>query len=201
MNFYYNLFNQFSSVMRQLFFHNSVCIPRVENTRWWFQIFFISRPIWGNDPSWLICFKGVETWNHQPETTESHSPVISSKHRTNFIDGFLDQERIPGFKDLFMELASRLWPRTTVRLHYVYGTSSKFLLTGMGCNITRLMFDEVTPQNASLTICFADKGTQLWFCLHRLKLDLEVAKNNTPNTNIPRSSWMLSGWFSNCKRF
>ena len=28
-------------------------------TRWWFQVFFIFIPIWGNDPFWLICFKGV----------------------------------------------------------------------------------------------------------------------------------------------
>ena len=28
-------------------------------TRWWFQIFFIFTPIWGNDPFWRICFKGV----------------------------------------------------------------------------------------------------------------------------------------------
>ena len=30
-------------------------------TRWWFQIVFIFTHIWGNDPSWLIFFKGVET--------------------------------------------------------------------------------------------------------------------------------------------
>ena len=32
-------------------------------TRWWFQIFFIFTPIWGNDPFWLIFFKWVETTN------------------------------------------------------------------------------------------------------------------------------------------
>ena len=32
-------------------------------TRWWFQIFFIFTPIWGNDPIWLIFFKQVETTN------------------------------------------------------------------------------------------------------------------------------------------
>ena len=30
---------------------------------WWFQIFFIFTPIWGNDPIWLIFFKWVETTN------------------------------------------------------------------------------------------------------------------------------------------
>ena len=30
-------------------------------TRWWFQIFFMFTPIWGNDPIWLIFFKWVET--------------------------------------------------------------------------------------------------------------------------------------------
>ncbi len=32
-------------------------------TRWWFQIFFIFTPTWGNDPIWLSFFKGVETTN------------------------------------------------------------------------------------------------------------------------------------------
>ena len=45
-------------------------------TRWWFQICFIFTPTWGNDPIWLICFKGVETtnqtmihglWNNPPQ--------------------------------------------------------------------------------------------------------------------------------------
>ena len=30
---------------------------------WWFQIFFIFTPTWGNDPICLICFKWVETTN------------------------------------------------------------------------------------------------------------------------------------------
>ena len=32
-------------------------------SRWWFQIFFIFIPTWGNDPIWLIFFKWVETTN------------------------------------------------------------------------------------------------------------------------------------------
>ena len=32
-------------------------------TRWWFQIFFIFIPTWGDDPIWLIFFKWVETTN------------------------------------------------------------------------------------------------------------------------------------------
>ena len=32
-------------------------------TRWWFQIFFIFTPTWGDDPFWQIFFKGVETIN------------------------------------------------------------------------------------------------------------------------------------------
>ena len=32
-------------------------------TSWWFQRFFIFTPTWGNDPIWLIFFKGVETTN------------------------------------------------------------------------------------------------------------------------------------------
>ena len=30
---------------------------------WWFQVFVIFTPTLGNDPSWLIFFKGVETSN------------------------------------------------------------------------------------------------------------------------------------------
>ncbi len=32
-------------------------------SRWWFQIFLIFTPTWGNDPIWPIFFKGVETTN------------------------------------------------------------------------------------------------------------------------------------------
>ena len=32
-------------------------------TSWWFQIFFIFTPTWGNDPIWLIFFNWVETTN------------------------------------------------------------------------------------------------------------------------------------------
>ena len=33
-------------------------------SRWWFQIFFIFIPTWGNDPIWLIFFRWVETTNY-----------------------------------------------------------------------------------------------------------------------------------------
>ena len=36
---------------------------RITTTRWWFQIFFIFIPTWGNDPIWLTFFKWVETTN------------------------------------------------------------------------------------------------------------------------------------------
>ena len=32
-------------------------------SRWWFQIFFIFTPTWGNDSIWLIFFRWVETTN------------------------------------------------------------------------------------------------------------------------------------------
>ena len=35
----------------------------VSGWSWWFHIFLIFTPIWGNDPIWLILFKGVETTN------------------------------------------------------------------------------------------------------------------------------------------
>ena len=34
-------------------------------TGWWFQIFLIFTPTWGNDPIWLIFFKWVETTNQK----------------------------------------------------------------------------------------------------------------------------------------
>ena len=39
--------------------YNHICI-----TRWWFQIFFIVIPIWGNDPIWLYNIFQMG-WNHQ----------------------------------------------------------------------------------------------------------------------------------------
>ena len=36
---------------------------RDEKSGWWFQIFFIFTPTWGNDPIWLIFFKWIETTN------------------------------------------------------------------------------------------------------------------------------------------
>ena len=38
---------------------------RLLETRWWFQIFLFSPHTWGNDPSWLIFFKWVETTNQK----------------------------------------------------------------------------------------------------------------------------------------
>ena len=32
---------------------------------WWFQIFFMFTPSWGNDPFWLIFFKGVDATNQK----------------------------------------------------------------------------------------------------------------------------------------
>ena len=37
--------------------------PQIWVSRWWFHTFFISNPIWGRFPIWLIFFKGVETTN------------------------------------------------------------------------------------------------------------------------------------------
>ena len=34
-----------------------------QSSRWWFPIFFILTPTWGNDPIWLIFFRWVETTN------------------------------------------------------------------------------------------------------------------------------------------
>ena len=48
-------------------------------TRWWFQIFFISTPIWGSFPFWLLFFRWVETTNQ----------IISSQIWVNFSRMFL----------------------------------------------------------------------------------------------------------------
>ena len=51
---------------RRITFHLSGWQPWCfawSNTRWWFQIFVIFIPTWGNDPFWLIFFRWVETTN------------------------------------------------------------------------------------------------------------------------------------------
>ena len=49
----------------------------LSTSRWWFQIFFIFHPTWGNDPIWLIFFKWVETTNqiYMKYTTRSYWPL------------------------------------------------------------------------------------------------------------------------------
>ena len=62
----------FRATVRQKFWNGWIWPPTEKNhqsirwnkTRWWFQIFFIFTPTWGNDPIWLIFFKGVETTNY-----------------------------------------------------------------------------------------------------------------------------------------
>ena len=39
--------------------------PSKKEARWWFQIFFMSIPIWGRFPFWLIFFRWVETTNQE----------------------------------------------------------------------------------------------------------------------------------------
>ena len=39
---------------------------QIQSTGWWFEIFFIFIPIWGNDPNLLIFFRWVETTNQNP---------------------------------------------------------------------------------------------------------------------------------------
>ena len=50
---------------RNLYMNPGLCFIRtnVHLTRWWFQIFFIFTPTWGDHPIWLIFFKWVETTN------------------------------------------------------------------------------------------------------------------------------------------
>ena len=43
--------------------HFSLFASFRNKTRWWFQIFFMFIPIWGNDPIWRIFFNWVETTN------------------------------------------------------------------------------------------------------------------------------------------
>ena len=44
---------------------------------WWFQRFFIFIPIWGNDPIWLIFFKGLETTNQKRVVKKSLKKVVN----------------------------------------------------------------------------------------------------------------------------
>ncbi len=43
---------------------------------WWFQIFFIFTPIWGNDPIWLIFFK----WVVQPPTRKRMASIFLPRY-------------------------------------------------------------------------------------------------------------------------
>ena len=50
-----------ASVQRESFLRWSMYIHIFS---WWFQIFFMFTPIWGNDPIWLTFFRWVETTNY-----------------------------------------------------------------------------------------------------------------------------------------
>ena len=56
-----NHFNSWMAIRFQVYYTNQLNASRY--TGWWFQIFFIFIPTWGNDPTWLIFFKWVETTN------------------------------------------------------------------------------------------------------------------------------------------
>ena len=57
-------------------------------TRWWFQIFFIFIPTWGNDPIWLIFFQ--MGWNHQLDNIDR---FFFRKKKTNMWNLFTPHER------------------------------------------------------------------------------------------------------------
>ena len=44
-------------------------------SRWWFQIFFIFTPTWGNDLIWLNIFQMA--WNHQLDVISAPSMIVS----------------------------------------------------------------------------------------------------------------------------
>ena len=44
-------------------------------SRWWFQLFFIFTPTWGNDPVWLIFFKWVGSTTNQRCSWHQMLPV------------------------------------------------------------------------------------------------------------------------------
>ena len=51
-------------------------------TGWWFQMFIILTPTWGNEPIWLIFFKWVETTNQLRFVSPN---VQSLNHQTSVI--------------------------------------------------------------------------------------------------------------------
>ena len=77
-------------------------------TRWWFQIFFIFTPTWGNDPIWLLFFKWVETTNHIVPSSESRFPpnktsshLLETPKETSIFEGRVNPPKRrpkPGFK-------------------------------------------------------------------------------------------------------
>ena len=66
---------------------NRNCTSMGKETRWWFQIFFMFIPIWGNDPIWLIFFR----WVAQPPTRKlSTCNWWPGKTLSTAADDFLD---------------------------------------------------------------------------------------------------------------
>ena len=59
-------------------------VPQCCQSRWWFQIFVIFTPTWGDDPIWLIFFRWVETCHLTsfglPEMRNCHSYSSSWNH-------------------------------------------------------------------------------------------------------------------------
>ena len=51
--------SKYTTLKPPAFFYFSQC----QLTGWWFQIFFMFTPNWGDDPIWLVLFKGAETTN------------------------------------------------------------------------------------------------------------------------------------------
>ena len=55
-----------------------------EYSGWWFQIFFMFIPTWGNDPIWLIFFRWVETTKPDIGFTLSNASAANPKSPTIF---------------------------------------------------------------------------------------------------------------------
>ena len=67
-------------------------------SRWWFQTFFKLIPIWGNDPIWLIFFKGVETTNQFILPSKQTQPLGTGRSTVqsgNFMVEFFSYVSLP----------------------------------------------------------------------------------------------------------
>ena len=69
----------------------SLILSMTSPTGWWFQIFFIFTPTWGNDPIWLYHIFQIHIfqmgWNHQPGLQSSPRNLMKDVSHLAVVSG------------------------------------------------------------------------------------------------------------------